>query len=240
MYQGEILNPEGLGALYETWIGAEGSFQKRHQGSLGDKIGYARQAMQIIKACKLPPHEVRVLDFGMGWGNWLLMARAWGMQAAGLELSSERQAYARAQGLEVLSAIPPESFHFINAEQVFEHLAEPYQVLSNCAAGLKPGGFLRIAVPDGRETRRKLGAATWGLGDMPSIPLEHINIFTPSSLQTFAARAGLVPLPPPLVLPAFSGQWGEVRQVIGVAGQHLGLKWGLFSNTIQWFGKVNA
>ena len=217
MYQRDILNDAGMATLYEEWIAPEGSLYKKETASLAVRVGLARQCVQVIRAVNRPPHEVRVLDFGMGWGAWLLMARAFGMTAHGLELSQRRIAYAEAQGLTVvgLDALENQTYDFIMAEQVFEHLPEPLAALKSCYAALRPGGWLRIAVPNGAT----FAAANWQPDYMPSIPLEHINMFTPTSLSAFAERGGFVVRPAPLVLPMLSPAPAALKQWLGVLGK---------------------
>ncbi|MGI8656901.1 MAG: class I SAM-dependent methyltransferase [Pyrinomonadaceae bacterium] len=54
-------------------------------------------------------------------------------------------------GKQWLDSFPVNSLDAILAEHVFEHLTalEAYAALRNCYRHLKPGGYLRIAVPDG-------------------------------------------------------------------------------------------
>ncbi len=239
LYQREILDDAGMDALYEAWIRAEGSFQKKLTAPLAVRVGYARQTMQIVKAVRKSPHEIRVLDFGMGWGTWLLMVKAFGMQAEGLEVSPSRVAYAQTNGLKVVTPadISPESYDFINAEQVFEHLSDPAAVLQSCHAWLKPRGILRIAVPNGAATPQKIEGGTWSIGEMPTIPLEHINTFTPASLRTFGERNGFRVIHPPLVLPAFGLSLAEVKQFLAVLGGDVASRLGLYQTTVVWLKK---
>lgn len=239
LYQRDILDDAGMELLYEQWIQAEGSFQKKFTAPLAVKIGYSRQCIQIIKAIKKPPHEIGVLDFGMGWGTWLLMAKAFGMQTEGLELSPSRVAYAQKNGLKVVSPdeIQPQSYHFINAEQVFEHLPNPADAIKSCYEWLKPNGILRIAVPNGAATSQKIEKGAWTISEMPTIPLEHINTFTPQSLCFFAEQNGFKVIQPPLVLPAIGLNLQEIKQFLGVLASDMVGRLGFLKNTIVWLRK---
>lgn len=242
LFQHEILDDTGMDLLYEQWIRTEGSFQKKFAAPLPVRIGYARQCAQIIRAVPRPPHEIRVLDFGMGWGTWLLMARAFGMQVEGLELSPSRVEYAQRNGLKVVTSadIQPETYHFINAEQVFEHLPEPHEALKSCYQWLKPGGILRIAVPDGAKVVQRIESGNWTISEMPTMPLEHINTFTPSSLRFFARQNGFTVIHPPLVLPAFGLNTAEIRQFLGVLAVDIASRLRLYKTTVVWLQKPNA
>jgi hypothetical protein len=231
------LDSEGLTALYDEWIPSEQSQAKKQTVPLQARLGLARQIVQALHALGQTPAETRALDLGLGWGSWMLMARALGLEVEGTELSQARADHARAQGLSVVSSIAPERYHFINAEQVFEHLAEPRSLLAECAAGLVAGGLLRIAVPNGAGMGRALQTKSWRPDDWVSQPLEHINIFTPASLRRFGESAGLRAFTPPLVLPTFGLRWQDVRYVGGVLGTHLLGRMGLYRPTSLWFYK---
>lgn len=154
---------------------------------------------------RLPPGELKALDFGFGWAEWTRMAAAYGIDVCGAELSQVRIDYAASIGIRVVDAdaLPSREFHFINTEQVFEHLLEPGRVLRQLAAALRPGGLLKISVPDCDRAIRKLrrAGAFAGLSDediMPIAPFEHINSFTHDSLVAVGREAGLAPLRPSL------------------------------------------
>ena len=80
---------------------------------------------------KKPPIELQFLDFGMGWGKWCQMAKAFGCQVYGLELSKARIKYASSLGISVLSneELNHYKFDYINADQVFEHITNPKNTL---------------------------------------------------------------------------------------------------------------
>jgi 2-polyprenyl-3-methyl-5-hydroxy-6-metoxy-1,4-benzoquinol methylase len=238
-FQQHILNDQGMDALYEKWIPVEDSFRKKAQAPLSVRVGYARQCTQIVRALKRPPHEIQVLDFGMGWGTWLMMARAFGMQVTGLELSPKRVEYARSNGLRVVTPeeIAPETIDFINAEQVFEHLPEPITALQSCYRWLKAGGILRIAVPNGSKVSRITAQKKWHFDTMPTIPLEHINTFTPQSLHRFAETHGFRVIHPPLVLPSTGFQVSDIRQFLGILAADLGTRINLWRSTTVWLQK---
>jgi SAM-dependent methyltransferase len=96
-----------------------------------------------------------------------------------------------------LDEIPARRFDLINAEQVFEHLPEPLDTLRHLSRGLKPGGLLRIGVPNGTGLKQSLAAWDWTApkGSARSLnavaPLEHLNCFTRTSLLVLAETAGL-------------------------------------------------
>ena len=194
-------------SIYGTWI--EPSVGRTDQLSRYDVASHARLAEEIGSAINdlgLPPREVTVLDVGMGWGEWCLVARAYGCRVYGLELAEDCITHAHETGVDTVgwAEIGCDRFDFINAAQVLEHLPQPAAALRTLRDALKPGGLLHVAVPDGSRVDRVLRGLNWdlrGLKDrrfMLVHPLEHVNCFCPLSLNTAAARAGLRPARPVL------------------------------------------
>jgi SAM-dependent methyltransferase len=126
---------------------------------------------------------------------------------------------------------------FINAEQVFEHLPEPLAALQNCHRWLKPGGILRIAVPNGSRILSLVEGKKWHFDTMPTIPLEHINTFTPQSLRSFGERNGFRAIHPPLVLPATGFHTSDLKQFLGILAADLGTHLKLWRSTTLWLRK---
>ena len=207
IYQDSVLDDAGMQALYHDWVDQDASLAKKRNA--GSKLyrQYAGQIQTLQQLLPGPPHQTRVLDFGMGWGYWCRMAQAHGFDTSGLELSVRRREHAHAMGLTVIDKLPPagEGFDFIYANQVFEHLPQPLVSLQELCACLNSDGILYLRVPDGRGLRRQLQRQGWSPELGAIHPLEHINCFTRSSLIQFAATVGLRPLQPPLRL-----HWGSL------------------------------
>ena len=168
---------------------------KKENRSLSTMIQYARGLEFIGQLINKTPHDIKVLEFGSGWGHWLAFARDYGFDAHGLEISLERIAHAKTTyGLHVVnttSQLDCKSFDFIFADQVFEHLNEPVANLKTLTSLLTDKGILYISVPNGKDLSKKL------LNNqiLKAIhPIEHINCFTNASLKKLASLAGLQPL----------------------------------------------
>jgi SAM-dependent methyltransferase len=211
---------ELLTTLYESWAAGDGGLE-RH-----DDLAYHRAAAEeVLLALGLAgrrPSEVSVLDFGMGWGRWPRLAAGFGMRAYGVELSATQAAYAATQGVTVvtLDELPDGTFHFINTEQVFEHLVEPRQTLQRLARSLAPGGWIKIAVPDGAGMAEQLQGADWSSRSLnPVAPLEHLNAFGDQALRELGSRAGLRRATPPAtaVYASTIGLWPPKRVARGAA-----------------------
>ena len=202
VYQSEIPGPALSLKLYEEWIDPQKAFEVYEAPrDLAYFLALADEIANLIQHFNMAPAGLRVLDFGMGWGFWCRTAMGLGCQAYGVEISPTRIENAVRRGIQVLrwEEIPNHQFDLINADQVFEHIPQPLETLRHLRRALKPGGLLKISVPDGRNATRNLWRWNWeaaaGSDDSlnPVAPLEHINCFTRKTLVTMAARADLKP-----------------------------------------------
>ena len=135
----------------------------------------------------------------MGFGNWCLIAKGFGCDVYGLDLSDSRMDRARELGIKSLhwDNLGSHKFDFINAEQVFEHLTHPLDTLIHLSDALKPGGVIRIGVPRGWDVKRRLEIWNWRAEPQDSdwlnmiAPLQHVNCYNYSALCTMGISAGL-------------------------------------------------
>jgi len=196
VFQRDVPDDDFLSDLYGAIVRGSGS-----EGSRGLRVrqGYSFQIEQVLKHWNLPPEQVQILDFGAGAGDWLNMAAAYGCSTYAVELAPSRQAVLAGRGQTVLEIadLPAERFHFINTEQVFEHLVDPLTELRRLAGALRPGGLVRISVPNGTDVESRLAIADWAApkGSPRSLnavaPLEHINCFNHRSVVALGERVGL-------------------------------------------------
>lgn len=205
MWQTYILDDQWMEVLYSQWIAAAGSLDKKRQSELAVFANYAREVYTVGRLLGKPPHLIHVLDYGMGWGYWCLMAKAFGFEAYGIELSQERIDFAARNGIQALDLddLSDPQFDFINCEQVFEHIPRPLEHLTRLTEVLNPGGIMRIAVPNAARKAASLADPDWRAAKDAFHPLEHINAFTHQSLRELARRAGLHVIPSP-ILPQFN------------------------------------
>lgn len=146
-----------------------------------------------------PLGEMRVFDYGMGWGLWARIAKSLGAQSFGYDLSEARCEHARQNGVQV--AVPGElervQADFINADQILEHLPTPLDALSDMVRALAPGGIIKLCVPRAPDIERRIRVLDWDAPRgarnnlQPVQPLGHVNCFDWPSLDALAARAGL-------------------------------------------------
>lgn len=215
VYQDRILDQNGMQALYQDWIDNGASLRKKQSAKAKLFRQYAGQVQTLISLTRGTPAQMRVLEYGMGWGYWSRMAQAHGLDVSGYELASERREHAQAMGIKVIAELPAPGAHFecIYANQVFEHLPDPAATLQNLCALLAADGLVCIRVPDGRGIAERLLRNGWSPALDAIHPLEHINCFTRKTLVDMAADAGLRPVSPPLRL-NWGSFWGGLKREI--------------------------
>lgn len=202
IYQGEIPGPALSLKLYEEWIDPQKAFEVYEASrDLAYFLTLTDEIANIVQQFGMSPAKLKVLDFGMGWGFWCRAAIGLGCEAYGVEVSRTRIENAARRGIPTLrwEEIPEHQFDLINADQVFEHIPEPLESLRHLRRALKPGGFMKISVPDGRGIKRNLVRPDWqapagsARSLNPVAPLEHINCFTRHALLAMAEQAGMAP-----------------------------------------------
>ncbi len=197
IWQTYVLNDEFIGKLYHAWISAELSCRKKKEADISLFAGYAGDLLFVSNLLAKRPYEINVLDYGMGWGFWLLMAKAFGFNVKGFELSEDRAAFVERNGIDVImnpDELDQKEFDFVNVSQVFEHLSHPTETLRALVLSLKNDGIIRISVPDGKGIEKALLNSGWKPSKDPIQPLEHVNCFTHQTLMKLGEANGLQPI----------------------------------------------
>lgn len=193
IFQREILNEEGMAQLYSKWISSSESqkkvYDKHRQMQLAKHIG------RIISLFP-KPDSVHLLDYGMGWGDWCHMAQSFGLQVHGVEIDEKRIEFARARGIEAYTPddLPEKKYDFVYMEQVLEHVPTPYETMEKVSNLAQEGSYIHIGVPNGKRVAQSMQTPEALLAKGPAHPLEHINIFTRSSLIAFMEQFGFAPV----------------------------------------------
>jgi SAM-dependent methyltransferase len=188
-----------MGKLYGEWIDPDLALARTQEFDAGFYFNYANEMMLLLSYFGRKPKELQLLDFGMGWGKWCLMAKAFGCSVAGLELSEHRKHHAKSEAIEVLDfeQLNNRKFDFINTEQVLEHIADPLETLSKLVNALKNNGVMKVSVPNGNNIDRLLNTMDWkatkGAANSLNIiaPLEHINCFNFDSVVSMGEKCNL-------------------------------------------------
>jgi SAM-dependent methyltransferase len=168
----------------------------------------------LFRSIPRHPTEIRVLDYGFGYGRWARVAVAMGAKVFATEISPEKIAFASTIGVKIVDdeTITKMQFELIHAEQVFEHLTYPAQEFRKLAGVLTTDGLMTVGVPRQGKIRRLLkqrGMINWsplekawnpniGENSIRSyhdynciIPLEHLNAYSGKSIEILAEKNNL-------------------------------------------------
>src|SRR5215203_1934914 len=150
-------NPRPSDLLLSTFY--SGNTYDCHSPTLTSTGGVQADVVLSRLSKVLPPAAPKtLLDFGCGAGGFLLSAQQRGWDAHGFEPGRRGIETCRRNGLTVtsdLSALPRDYFSLITLHHVFEHLANPIDVLSEIRPLLRADGRLLVQVPNAESLRAR-------------------------------------------------------------------------------------
>jgi SAM-dependent methyltransferase len=135
----------------------------------------------------------KVLDIGCFTGEFLELLDDQGAVVYGLEL--QREAVEIANGKfpgRIFQAdvfgdeFPTQQFDIVTALAVIEHVTLPMKLLSRVYELLRPGGTIFLQTPNSGSAFAKVLGKYWP----PYAPVEHINLFSKTSLETALLKSG--------------------------------------------------
>ncbi|MBI1840940.1 MAG: class I SAM-dependent methyltransferase [Verrucomicrobia bacterium] len=242
LYQRHALDPDQSAVLY----GANKS--GRRLAADHAPLALAHLAQDALLARQLLAMDSpRVLDFGMGWGRFALLAQGFGFEVHGVEMSESAREHAARHGicLRELEDLRPAEFDFILIDQVLEHLVAPLPLFQRLAESVKPGGLVLVGVPGRPGLLKKIRsgagrpspASKLSIQDIDAVaPMIHLNLFSNQSLRALASRAGLEPYAAPLLKTLGSGMlWNSARQWNRTPLLAMKYRWGM--GTRLWLRK---
>ncbi len=136
----------------------------------------------------------RVLDIGCGDGRYLLQKREKGAQCYGVDIGEEGLAELKKKAPDIQlhcgdlweTRWPNASFDLINLCHVLEHVKDIDKLLPEIRRLLKPGGRLRIQVPNAASLTAKLFGPFWIGLDTP----RHVYVFSRKNLSRYLNESG--------------------------------------------------
>ena len=185
VWQKYIPSDEFSNILYEKIIDQELSFRKSKnlEKLLKNKIRFKYNAIYKLKNKK----KLNVLDFGSGWGSWLLNLDQNKVNMFAFEISPTRKSYLVKNGVKVLDAQEINNydnfFDYIRLEQVLEHIPNIKECMELIKKISNKNVLLEVGVPDGVKVIKDPKYITINKG--PIQPLEHLNCFSNQSLKKF-------------------------------------------------------
>ena len=175
-----------------------------------------RKAKPVHNIIPFVPGGV-VLDIGCGNGEQLLRLRSIGWRCQGVEFNEKAVAICRQHDLDVYhgdlksAAFPSESFDFVTANHLIEHVPDPHGLMSEIARVTKPGGAVLIRTPNSQSIGRSWFGRDWFANEVP----RHLMLYSSRNLQLLADRYGLqlekiaTPVKPKLLLRSLDYRLGN-------------------------------
>lgn len=185
VYASPVPSPEALSRAYEA-----AAFDSAEEARYAAR-SYAEQLRDLVT--KLPDRR-GALDIGTGEGAFLSELLAMGFsEVGGVEPSSAPIAAADSEvagliehGVFHSGVREPGSLSLVTCFQTIEHVPDPAELVRDAVALLKPDGILALVCHDRRApVNRALGLRS------PIIDIEHMQLFSPRSVDELLRRAGL-------------------------------------------------
>ncbi len=202
VFQRSVAGRELGAVLEEAWLEASQYPDAPAQRAQLAAPHASRDGHELIAAASAlgkPLNDLRVLDYGMGWGLWARAAKQLGAQSFGYDSSEARCEHARQHGIQVptLFDLDRVQADFINGDQVLARTNDPLEALSDMVRALAPKGIVKLCVPRAPDIERRIRVLDWSApsGARNSLhavqPLAHVNCFGWPALEALAARASL-------------------------------------------------
>lgn len=198
IFQTYILNPSALKQLYDVWIDSSLARNWHLERMHSISFVYARRLSFIAKY--FGTSNINILDYGGGFGQFCLMAKAFGFRVSCIEFSEERISSINKIGINVLTLNEftqiRSEYHFINIDQVLEHVSNPSEIMHNINLALNEAGIVFVGVPDCKDLESSIASLDTLSREQykkqlqPISALQHINGFTYSTLRDMCARQG--------------------------------------------------
>jgi 2-polyprenyl-3-methyl-5-hydroxy-6-metoxy-1,4-benzoquinol methylase len=102
-----------------------------------------RELLGLLKE-RMETSKLKLLDFGCGGGRFLLLAKPFFKDVAGVEITPESISVARSNGLEIFSELQSKGFDVITFWHSLEHL--PYETLIKVFEKLKVSEIDRVVL----------------------------------------------------------------------------------------------
>ena len=164
---------------YADYLGAESVLRRE----FADTVAFVRSKVS----------GGRLLDVGCAYGFFLQEAKPY-FEVAGIEVAKDAVDHCRRSGLHVLDGVADREnlqqlgmMDVIVLLDVIEHVPDPLDTLSLCAAHLNPGGVLILTTGDFASVTARAAGRNWRL----MTPPQHLWFFTPESMKRLAGLTGL-------------------------------------------------
>lgn len=213
VYSGRLLPIKKLDCIYEQII--DENNDKKYETSwymITAYLGIWHSMFQSLDESDLNKWQnVKVLDYGAGYGTFLQIAQAPRIKVYGFETSFRRNQYMKTQNIQVISSNEDlkshSPYHFIICNQVLEHVPNPLEIIQTLKSLLHPKGRMYISVPDYCDDILEENIRLYNEGKKYPLtlnPWEHLNYFSPKVFKSLLERHGLRISIWPLIFPSIT------------------------------------
>ena len=169
------------------------------------KLSDLKRCQNLLTLTNIKRHNkvnLKVLDYGCGWGTLLLTVKGLGIDVVGFEPASYKADWARKQGLYICNSeeklFTKAPYDICISTSVLEHLRDPVKALNTITSLLKPGGFAHITgVVGGIRAPLLWGMIRKRVRQKLPIPKEinpweHLNYFTHGTFSKLLKNSGFI------------------------------------------------
>lgn len=178
-----------------------------YTGEEDAKIGYYNYSPSVIGIKCYPPYgwellmeetplaNMRTLDIGCAFGQWVYWMMKEGAKATGIDLASDGIKWGRERlNLDLRQTVleslnePDESFDVITMIDLIEHVSDLESFMNRVVSLLKPGGLVFVQTPNFGIYRKWKNRCVH-----LRISLEHLLYFETASLDKLFGKYGMLP-----------------------------------------------
>ncbi len=164
--------------LYEKLISSDESFNKKKNIIHTNFKEYSLDAEIIKNLLNKKNNEIKILEFGSGWGFWAKFMKELNFNVEAVEISESRINHLNKNNIKNYKIINEtnKKYDIIFSNQALEHISYPLQTIRELYDKLLDNGVMFHKFPSSFLFKRKLLRNYVPKKDCAH-PLEHINIF---------------------------------------------------------------
>ncbi|CAN1593502.1 BioC, biotin biosynthesis protein BioC [Candidatus Pelagibacterales bacterium] len=178
--------------LYEKLISANDSFNKKNNITHTNFREYNFDAEIIKKLFKKDNNQIKILEFGCGWGFWAKFMKELNFDVETIEISETRIHYLKKNKIQNYNNINElvKNYDLIFSNQALEHVSSPFHIIQNLYNKLNKDGIMYHKFPSSFLFKKKLSRNYEPKKDCAH-PLEHINIFNKKCFEKMVKKIKL-------------------------------------------------
>ena len=192
IFQKNIPNDSLNQFIYDDLISSAESFKKKISFKSDNFIKYYNDAKLIEKLLNKTNDQIKILEFGCGWGFWSKFMKMMNFNVETCEISSSRIEYLTKNNIlnHTNLDLIKNKYDLIFSDQVIEHVSQPYIVMKKLTHLLNDGGYMIHRFPSSRLFKSKLKKNYFPKKDCAH-PLEHLNIYNKNCFLKIADKLNL-------------------------------------------------